>query len=377
MRNGIKFILGLCIIGALGVAGVFGTGALLSMRAPDGGEDDQRPATPVDVAQPVVRDIEDAVTAVGTLRPVRSVELVPDAPGRVTEVPVTSGQHVEEGALLIQLDDRAARAALSEAEATLAEARQERDRVEELANSNVAAGARLEGARATFLRAEAAAMDARADLQDRAIMAPFAGTLGVFDIEPGTYLDGSAPVTRLSDLTSVEVAISLPERYFERVAPGQTLIVTTPAYPGETFEGEVTIRASEVDLGSRSFALRAEIANPEGRLVGGMFANSRLIFGVSEGLAIPDDAIISEGLTTYVYRVEDGAAARTEIEVGRSLGPLTEVREGLSAEDRVVVAGWDQLSDGAPVEVAETIDGVGESGDGQDASEGAATEATQ
>ena len=68
-----------------------------------------------------------------------------------------------------------------------------------------------------------------------AIIAPFAGTLGLIDIEPGAFLDGSEVVTSLSDLSVVEVVVSLPERYFERVTPGQTLVVTTPAYPGETF----------------------------------------------------------------------------------------------------------------------------------------------
>ena len=160
-------------------------------------------------------------------------------------------------------------------------------------------------------------------------------------------------MTRLFDLSSVEVVASLPERYYEMVKPDQTLVVTTPAYPEQDFEGRVTVRASEIDLGSRSFEIRARIDNPDGRLVGGMFANSRLVLDTYQSLAIPDDAIISEGLSTYVYTVEDGTAARTTVEPGTSLGALTEVREGLSKQDRVVVAGWDRLSDGAPVEIDE------------------------
>ena len=198
-------------------------------------------------------------------------------------------------------------------------------------------------------------MRARADLEDRAITAPFSGTLGVIDIEPGSFVQSGVAVTRLSDLSAVEVSLSVPERYFERVREGQALIVTTPAYPEESFEGRVTLRAPEINLGSRSVEIRARLDNPEGRLVGGMFANSRLVFETYEGLVIPDDAIISEGLTTYVYTVRDGTARRTEIDIGTSLGALTEVREGLSAEDRVVVAGWDQLSDQAPVEIDEDV----------------------
>lgn len=178
-----------------------------------------------------------------------------------------------------------------------------------------------------------------------------AGTLGVIDIEKGAYLDGTTPVTRLSDLSSVEVQATLPERYFESVTPGRTLQVTTPAYPGETFEGRITLRAPEIDRDTRSFEIRAEIANADRRLAGGMFANSRLLLGSHDGIAIPDAAIISEGLTSYVYTVADGTATRVDIDPGKSLGELTEVRGRMALGDRVVVAGWDQLSDGTAVSI--------------------------
>lgn len=351
-----KFVLSFIVVLAFAAGGVFGTRALLSGDEPGSARDSagRQPAR-VNVTTPRMRTIEEAISAVGTLMPVRSVELVSNAPGRVTSVPVSSGQEVEQGALLIQLDDRATRAALVEAEATLSEARQNYRRIEQLTDSNIAAEASLEEARAGLSRAEAAVMRARADLEDRAITAPFSGTLGVIDTEPGSFVQSGVAITRLSDLSAVEVSLSVPERYFERVREGQALIVTTPAYPEESFEGQVTLRAPEIDLGSRSVEIRARIDNPEGRLVGGMFANSRLVLETYEGLVIPDDAIISEGLTTYVYTVRDGTARRNEIDIGASLGALTEVREGLSAQDSVVIAGWDQLSDQAPVEIDEDV----------------------
>jgi len=351
-----KFVISFIVVLAFAAGGVFGTQMFLSGEEQESGNGGAgRQPTRVNVTSPQMRSIEDAVSAVGTLRPVRSVELASNAPGRVASVPVSSGQEVEQGALLIRLDDRATRAALIEAEATLSEARQNFQRIEQLADSNIAAEASLEEARARLNRAEAGVMVARADLDDRAITAPFAGTLGVIDTEPGSFIQSGAPVTTLSDLTAVEVSLSLPERYFDRVQEGQVLIVTTPAYPGESFEGRVTLRAPEINLGSRSLEIRAEIDNTDGRLVGGMFANSRLVLETYEGIAIPDDAIISEGLSTYVYRAGDGKAVRTEIEVGASLGALTEVREGLDTQDRVIVAGWDQLTDGASIEIDDDV----------------------
>lgn len=355
IRTG-KIFIGFCLVLACVAAGAFGTQLLLS--DPDGeGDDDarNRQAIRVDVTTPQMRDIDEQVTGIGSLRPVRRVDIVPNAAGRIAELPVSSLQEVAEGDLLIQLDDRTERATLADAQATFDEAELELQRVTQLAESNAAAQAQLEEARATLRRAEAAVMTAATATDDRAITAPFAGTLGVIEAEVGGLLEAGAPVTRLSDLTAVEVIVALPEQYYDRVAPGQSLELTTPAYPDEVFAGEVTLRGTEIDLGTRSFEIRAQIDNPDQRLIGGMFASTRLVLDTYQALAIPDDAIISEGLSTYVYSVVDDTAERTSIQTGQSLGDLTEITDGLSPDDKIVIAGWDQLSDGAPVEVAKEI----------------------
>ncbi len=352
----VKIVIGFCVVLACVAAGAFGTQLLLSN--PDGEEDDNaqnRQAIKVDVTTPQMRDVDDQVTSIGSLRPIRRVDIVPNTAGRIAELPVSSLQQVAAGDPLIQLDDRTERAALAEAEATFNEAEQDFQRVTQLADSNAAAQAQLEEARATLRRAEAAVMTATTAIDDRAITAPFAGTLGVIETEVGGFIEAGTSVTRLSDLTAVEVIVALSEQYFDRVTPGQRLVITTPAYPDEVFAGEVTLRATDIDLGTRSFEVRALIDNPDQRLVGGMFASTRLVLDTYEALVIPDDAIISEGLSTYVYKVIDDTAERTSIETGQSLGDLTEITHGLSPDDRIVIAGWDQLSDGAPVEIAKEI----------------------
>ncbi|WP_093425436.1 efflux RND transporter periplasmic adaptor subunit [Tranquillimonas alkanivorans] len=182
-----------------------------------------------------------------------------------------------------------------------------------------------------------------------------AGTLGLVSADPGQILDTSTTIAPLSDLSVVRVDFALPERYFSRVGVGQAVDVITPAYPDQTFRGEVTVRAPVVEDDSRSFIVRAEIDNSDRRLVGGMFARTQLVFDTYDGLAVPDDAIISEGTATYVFTVSDGTATRTEVQTGASMGALTEITDGLSDGAQVVVTGWDDLSDGASVEVAEEV----------------------
>lgn len=357
MKTAIRIIAGLCAIAAFAAAGLFGSDYVLSRGTSgeaSGGAQRGGP-TQVGVAQVQSRQIEEAVTAVGTVSPVRRVEIRPTVPGRVTQVSASSGQQVQPDALLVQLDDRAERATVAGAEATLAEARQNLERVEELAEANTAAERRLETARAAFERAESDAMAARAALEDRRITAPFGGTLGLVDVDPGAYLTPQNVIATLSDLATVRVDLALPERYFGDVKVGQSVDITVPAYSDETFQGAVKTREHAVTLGSRSFQVRVDIDNSDRKLVGGMLAQTKLIFETYEGLAVPDDAIISEGDRTYVYAVADGKAQQRDIEVGRSLDALTEVTEGLEADTRVVVTGWSTLRDGAAVSVKEEI----------------------
>ncbi len=350
----LKIGAGLVVVMALAAAGLFGTEYVL---APEAGaaqdtESGDAAATRVGVASPERRTFENEVSAVGTIAPLREVEIVPAVSGRVTGVAVLSGEAVEAGALLLRLDDRAERAALGNAEATLREARQARDRVEQLADANTAAENQLESARAAFARAEADVAAARATLEDRRVRAPFAGTLGFVDTDPGAFVSSESVIARLSDLSAVKVDFSLPERYFRKVEPGQKLELTVPAYPDATFEGEVTVRDSAVATGSRSFQVRAELSNADRRLVGGMFAHTRLVFDSRAGLAVPDEAIVSEGAQTFVYAVAEGEARRRRVSLGASAGSLTEITDGLAPDDRIVVTGWSTLRDGAPVEIA-------------------------
>ncbi|ETW11504.1 RND family efflux transporter MFP subunit [Roseivivax marinus] len=357
MVRAFKIIFGLFVVAGLALAGVFGTEYLLSTQssASQPSQEQQQRATLVGLTSPEQREFATEVSAVGTIMPVRNVDISPSVSGRVTEVAAESGAEVQEGDLLLQLDAREQRAALRSAEATLSEARQNLDRIEQLADANTAAEQQLEQARAAFARAEGEVMAAEAALEDRALTAPFDGTLGFVDTDPGAYVTPSTVVTRLSDLSVMQVDLSLPERYFRRVSPGQTVELTVPAYPDETFSGEVIVRDSAVASGSRSFDVRAEVSNADRRLVGGMFAQTRVVFDTYEGLAVPDDAIISEGARTFVYTVSEGQAKRRTVALGGSAGSLTEVTDGLETGDRVVVTGWDNLRDGAPVEVSEDV----------------------
>ena len=109
-----------------------------------------------------------------------------------------------------------------------------------------------------------------------------------------------------------------------------------------------------VDAGGRSILLRATIPNPDSRLRPGMFARVQLSFGADEVLAVPEAALAPSGQAQYVFKVREGHAHRTEVTLGERRDGQVEILTGVAAGDQVVVAGFQRLTDGAPVEVAPT-----------------------
>jgi membrane fusion protein, multidrug efflux system len=352
MATPLRWLLGIVVIVAcgLGTAWTTRTFILASQSEP---RSEEPSAARVGVTSPETATVEDSFTATGTILALRSIELRPLAAGRVAEVAVSSGEEVTEGDIIFRLDTRAAEAALADARATLKETRAEFRRFEELEDQNVAAEARLEEARGAFRRAEAAVALANADLEDRSLIAPFSGVVGIIDIDPGEYVDPASSVSTLEKISSVVAEFALPERYFDRAALGQTVRLVTPAYPERTFEGEVTVISPIISAASRSFKVRVGVPNEDRALAPGMFVSAELIFNSYEAPTLPDNAIISEGTATFVYVVDDGAARRTAITVGPSAGGRTEITSQIAADARVIVTGWGTLSDGDPVEIAE------------------------
>ena len=308
-------------------------------------------AVGVETDTAVMRNLSQAVEAVGTTRASRSVEIVPLADGRVTELNITPGEEVEQGAVIARLDDDIERANLSAAEGTLLQKQQAAERAARLRESQTVSLAALETLRAEEIVARAAVDRAQRQLEDRTIRAPFAGVLGLTSIDVGARVEAGDRLTTLDDLSKVEVEFQLPETLFARAKPGLGVVARGSAFPGRTFEGVIVAVDSRVDRNSRSFLTRAELPNPDRTLPSGMFVLMSITLDDYEAVTVPDAAIVSEGSNTFVYRIDEGKAAKTKVATGLRERGLVEIREGLDAGDIVAVTGLQRLRDGAEVKV--------------------------
>lgn len=304
---------------------------------------------PVETQVAEMRKVEDQIEAVGTTLARKAVEIVPLATGQIREIAFEPGQMVREGDVLVALDDDIQRADLVEAEAKLDQANLAIARAEKLIKSNTVSRASIE----LLLAAQATARGQRdraiRRLADRKVRAPFAGIVGLRQVDIGARVDEKTMMTTLDDLSEVEIEFSLPETVFGQIKIGLPIKADSSAFPERNFTGAITSIDSRVDTVSRSFKVRAIVPNEDLSLPSGMFMHLSVILDASQRLIISEEALTAEGETNSVYVVNDGKAVRTVVTLGKRGPGFVEITEGLAAGDVVVVRGVQRLRDGSAV----------------------------
>lgn len=320
--------------------------------APQAGDErgGPRPVT-VELARAEARMIRRSIEAVGTTRARRSVEIVPEVDGRLVELNITPGARVARGDVLARLDDTIERADLSQAEAVLTEQRQSLERIEQLRRTNSVSQAALEDVIARLAEAEAEVERAARRLEDRRLIAPFDGVVGLTNYDTGARVSEGQVLTRLDDLTEVEVEFSLPETVFAEVARGQQIIARSAAFPERDFTGTIEAVDSRIDPASRAFRTRALVPNPDGTLPAGMFLSLTLILSQESQVTVPEEAIIFQAAETYVFVAKDDSAERRVVRTGQRQDGRIAILAGLSAGEAVIVRGLQRVRDGSPLKI--------------------------
>ena len=322
--------------------------------------DGERPASAVNTILPRKEVVRDVVNAVGSLRARNAVELTTEVSGRVVELNLETGRRVAQGEVLLRLDDRQARADLQVIEAQLADARRQAERAQRLRSNNSISQSQVDELRTEVDVAEAQRQSARVRLENHRIEAPFAGVVGLSDISVGAYVTAGTSVTTLDTTDHMELDFSVPERFLGQVSLGQQVRGSSPAYPDQTFSGELVELGSRVSELSRSLPVRAWIANPDGLLRPGQFMSAILTLREREALVIPEQAIMIRGDEQYVFVAEDGVARRVSVNLGSRMPGFVEVSSGLGQNDSVIVTGQDRLSNGDRIRVLEDDDVIPE-----------------
>jgi membrane fusion protein (multidrug efflux system) len=299
------------------------------------------PPMPVEAVTLKTEKFATGLQTVGSLRADEMVVIRPEIAGRIQRIHFKEGGSVSAGQVMFTLDASVAQAAYTEANANLVNSRRAESRTRELVGQKLIAQSDYDQAAAAFHVDQARVELARATLAKMTLRAPFSGQVGLRNVSVGSFVTVGQDLVTLVRLDPIEVDFAAPESYIAQLRDGQKISVTLDAYPGQVFGGAVEAIDPVIDANSRSAKLRAQIANPDGRLKPGQFAKLQLDTGgnAGEGVLVPEQALLQDGNVRYVYTVVDGKAHRVEIRTGLRVPGKLQVLEGLKAGDMVITSG--------------------------------------
>lgn len=347
------------------------------------------PSSPIAVKTALAdqRPLSVTIDVVGTLTAGSTLSVTPQLSGAVTFVGADVGQAVKKGQVLLKLDDSTLRAQLSQAQAALEQAQNAvqqakanrdlaastLDRIKALYNVGGASQQDLNNAQTQFTNAQVAYQSAstagiqsaqsqiqnlQSQLAKTIITSPVDGTLASRGVNVGEVVGPGQPVMSLVDRGPLKFNATLSSTQTDLVKLGQAVNLRTDALPGESFVGKISSVGPASIATGQFFPLEVRVFDPNNRLRVGMIATGHLQAKYSPNVpAIPATAIVQIGNQDYVYKVAQGKAVRTPVQLGlsgkdQSGTPYQVVTAGLALGDKVVVSPVDALWDGATVNTA-------------------------
>jgi membrane fusion protein (multidrug efflux system) len=301
------------------------------------------------------------LSSVGNVRAFRGVELSTEIGGLVQNVPIKSGMDVKEGDLLIKLNDISDVAQLNslKALADLAKVINERD-LQQLEIQAISKNV-FDTSKADAKSKQAQVEQQTALVAKKNLKAPFSGRVGIVMINPGQFVNPGDKLLTLQTLDPIFVDFNLPQSNAEQIQVGQEIVVTTDAFKGSSFTGKVTAVSPKVDTNTRNIQIEAQLANPDKKILPGMFANVNIKLGDEmKMLTLPQTAVTYNpyGSTVFIAKPtgKKDKQGKPELEAqqvfvttGPTRGDQVAILKGVDEGATVITSGQLKLKNGTPL----------------------------
>ncbi|HEX3776768.1 MAG TPA: efflux RND transporter periplasmic adaptor subunit [Polyangiaceae bacterium] len=331
------------------------------------------PPESVSSATAEMQNWQNEMTAVGSIAPVRGVALSNDLPGIVTKINFESGDVVKEGQVLVELDTSVERAQLASAVVRHDLAVVNVNRSHALIKENVISQSQVDSDESTVKSAATDAASLQATINRKIVRAPFAGRLGIREVNIGQYLNPGTQLTVLQAIGAVFVDFSLPQQELSTMTVGLPVKVKIEDANMPLIDGAIAAVDPTIDSNTRMLKLRASVPNPGEKLRPGMFADVAVeLPGEGAVVTVPVTAIVHASFGDSVFIVEDkkpdspGAkttpdgkiiknARQQFVRVGESRGDFVAIVDGVKSGDEVVTAGAFKLRNNSPILVNNSV----------------------
>ncbi len=302
-----------------------------------------------------------SLQGVGTLTAINGANLSSEVSGIVDTIDFESGDRVKAGQVLLTLRPNNDPAVLAQLRATAAVDQSNYERDQKQFTADAVSQAQVDTDRATYLAAQAQVQSQQALMAEKIVKAPFAGTIGIRQVDIGQYLAAGTEIVTLQQLNPLFVDFYLPQQALAQIKVGQPVTVEVDAFPGQNFTGAISAINSAVDTATRTVQVRATIGNDSLVLRPGMFATVSIAIGQPQNyVTLPETAITYNPYGDTVYIVHNGTghdgkpaqiANQTFVTLGDTRGDQVAVQKGVAVGDVVVTAGQLKLENGSTVTV--------------------------
>jgi membrane fusion protein (multidrug efflux system) len=305
------------------------------------------------------------IPSIGTLRASQGVDITAREAGIITELKFESGTDVAAGDLLAQqyIDDEQAHLDALQADVELAELNLER--AAELIEKNLSAQFEYDTRKADRDRAIAQARNVRLIIEKKSIRAPFAGRIGIRQVDLGEYVEPGDPIVRLEALDKILVDFNVSQRSIGQVSVGQPLRIRVDAYPGREFGGTVSAISPQVRSQTRQAQLEGIIDNETELLLPGMFVLVAVdLLATDQIVTLPQSTIAYSPYGDSVFIIEESTNDQGEtqlvaqtrfVQTGDTRGDQVAILSGISIGEQVVTAGQIKLRNGSRVVIDNTV----------------------
>lgn len=305
------------------------------------------------IASPALEgSINDEVTAIGDGRALRSVTLVPEVSGYLSEVRMRPGAYVEAGTVVATLEDQAERIRLDRANLMLADAQATVERLDRLGGSGAITQLQRQDATLALQTAELSLREAEFELARRSIVAPISGWVGLLSAEVGDQVSASTPIAQIDDRSRIVLEFRVPERFVGMIDEGDSVTVSSLARRQETVSGEIIALDNRVEQASRTLRVQAALDNPDDTLRPGMAFRITARFQGDSYPAVDPLAIQWSGDGAFVWVVREDRAERVSVTIMQRNSDAVLVSGDVSVGDMIVTEGVQNLRPNVEVSIA-------------------------
>lgn len=355
----IRFVVRLApLFRVLALLFVFGLSACDAPKSPPDAQAsaETQVASPVLVQLPQERVMQLAVRTAATIEATVQVKVSAEASGLLQDLRVQEGDEVRPGQLLARIKREAQSASVRRAKTSLAQAKREFARVLALSKKGVVGQQELDQAKDRVDLARLDISDRGRDLANTKVTTPIGGVVTQRAAQAGDYVGAGQTLLEIMDFSTLVARVHVAERELDRIAVGQPVKVVGKAALGRRAEGKILRIAPTVDAATGT--VKVTVGLPPQALASasdfrpGMYAQVTIKIQERQGvLSLPKSAVLHEEGRASVMVAADGVAKRVTVELGQRDGNWVEVQKGLSVTDEVIVAGQQNLKEGAPIKI--------------------------